>query len=194
MQTGTRAEFAAHKGVNKSTVTRWDQAGKLVFADEQKRQINFDASEALIDQSADPAKHGVTLMHARQRVVKQVDAAMNESVPPEKPGNQPEAGSKGETTYSEFNRARADKESELAKLTKMRREEQEGLLIRREDVQRDIESLAVIISKGLDSIAARVMPLINAEPDPGKREALLQMEVFKVKSEFADAALKFSES
>ncbi|MFO0325708.1 MAG: hypothetical protein ACK50D_12015, partial [Burkholderiales bacterium] len=80
----------------------------------------------------------------------------------------------GGSDYSDFNKARALKEAELAKLAKIKREEQEGLLIRRDDVRKDIETLAVIVSKGLTGIPARVMPLINGEADPGKREALLE--------------------
>lgn len=210
MQTGTRAEFAAHRKVHKSTVTRWDKAKKLVWTVD--RQIDFEKSAALIGETADPARHGVVLRHERERRDKAIESALfgsdetSEQIPlaalvnaPTDPGaaadsmRLPDAGDSADTTYKEFNRARANKEAELAKLAKMKREEQEGQLIRRDLVQRDIESLAAVVSKGLNGIPARVMPLLNAEPDPGKREHLLEREIAKVLSEFADRAIALGE-
>lgn len=198
MPCGTRAEFAAHKRVNKSTVTRWDQAGKIVWTDDG--QIDFEKSLALIEQTGDPAKLGVKLRHQRERDDKAIgaeldgDSAVTEEPAPAATRPSGAAASTGDSEprsndYSDFNRARALKEAELAKLAKIKREEQEGLLIRRDDVKRDIEALAVIVSKGLTGIPARVMPLINGEADPGKREALLEEQIRHVLNEFADAAL-----
>jgi len=201
MQTGTRAEFAAHRAVHRSTVMRWHRAGKLVYADDGA--INFDASIKMIEESADPVKQGVTLRHARERGDRVVDKELFDQVPapkntPREDGAMagasavaPPAGASGsaDSSYVEFNRARALKEAELAKLAKMKREEQEGLLIRREKVAKDIESLAAMVSKGLTSIPARIMPLINSEPDPGKREQILEAQIHEVLVEFADKAL-----
>lgn len=186
--------------MHKSTVSRWEKSGKLVWL--ENNQIDFDASDLRIEQTADPAKRGVVMRHQREREVKVIETELFKSAPIEtnSPGPlaaasgaaavpPPTAASKADATYAEFNRARADKEAELALLARLKREEQEGLVVRRDEIEKDIEQLAVIIAKGLDSIAARIMPLINAEPDPGKREALLQAEIYKVKTEFADFAL-----
>lgn len=203
MPIGTRAEFAAHRNVNKSTVTRWARAGKIVWTEDG--QIDFEASVALIATTADPAKHGVSLRHARGREDRMVSEAMQATSPtdtpqpasstPEAPASTflPAGASSGQSSdYEAFNKARAEKEAELAKLARIKREEQESALVRRADVQRDIERLAVIVSKGLTSIPARVMPLLNAEADPGKREALLEEQIRMVLNEFADAALELS--
>lgn len=188
MLTGTRAEFAAHMNRNKSTVTRWDQAGKLVFVDDGK--IDFEKSAAMISQSADPAKHGVTLRHARERGDRAIE---QELFVPVKLAQEPEAPqADGDSSYARFNESRALKEGELAALAKIKREELESLLIRRSDVKRDVESLAVIVAKGLTGIPARVMPLINGEADAGKREQVLEAEIRKVLAEFADAALNLA--
>lgn len=201
MPCGTRADLAAHCNVNKSTVTRWDQAGKLVWTDDGL--IDFEKSLELIGQSADPAKHGVRLRHQRERDTKSLESAMNDSSPAtvgprvsaeRTAGNEKApAETASSSDYNDFNKARALKEAELAKLAKIKREEQEGLLIRRDDVRKDIETLAVIVSKGLTGIPARVMPLINGEADPGKREALLEEQIRNVLAEFADAAVKLQE-
>ena len=193
MPTGTRAEFAAHRGVDKSTVTRWDQKGKLVWTED--RHIDFEASAALIEKTADPTMHGVTVHHAKQRVVKAIESALNESELPLAPSGipAPQVPGASDATYSDFNRARADKEAELALIARMNREEKAGLLIRKDDVQRDIESLATVVSKGLTGIPARVMPLLNGEPDPGRREALLEEQIRVVLNEFAAKALALTE-
>jgi hypothetical protein len=199
VQHATR-EFAAHRNVNKSTITRWDQAGKIAWTPDGL--IDFEKSAALIGEAADPARHGVTLRHAREREVKIIETELHglqsqtdtpqRSPPPD--GSPADPSGAAGTTYEAFNKARAEKEGELAKLAKIKREEQEGALVRRDDVQRDIESIATVVSKGLTGIPARVMPLLNAEPDPGKREAMLEEQIRQVLTEFADAALKFTES
>lgn len=193
MQAGTRAEFAAHMNRNKSTVTRWDQAGKLAFT--QDGLVDFEKSTALIANAADPAKHGVTLRHARERGERLIEQELFVPVKPSgtSAAADPEPTSpEGDTSYARFNESRALKEGELAKLAKIKREEQEALLIRRSDVKRDVESLAMMVSKGLTGIPARVMPLINGEADAGKREQILENEIRKVLAEFADAALSLA--
>jgi hypothetical protein len=202
MPTGTRAEFAAHRGVHKSTVSRWEKAGRMAFDADGK--VDFEKSIELIDQSADPAKQGVVIRHARERENKVIEVALfaSEKAPPPEARQTPPGGSElpggaggnADSTYAEFNRARADKESELAKLAKIKREEQESLLIRREKVKRDIESLAAVVSKGLGGISARVMPLINGEPDAAKRELILEEEVRKVLTDFANAAVTLDDA
>lgn len=204
MPTGTRAELAAYTSKNKSTITRWDQKGHVVWVTDTL--IDFDKTLELVQQSADPSKLGVRLRHQRERDAKSIESAMNDSSPNKDTtpanralgpggaaGGQLPADPTSGSDYSNFNKARALKEEELAKLARIKREEQEGLLIRRDDVQKDIESLAVIVSKGLTGIPARVMPLINGEADPGKREALLEEQIRNVLNEFADAALKLQE-
>jgi hypothetical protein len=167
-------------------------------------KVDFEKSIEMIDQSADPAKQGVVIRHARARENKVIEVALfaSEKTPPPEARQTPPGGSEppgvaggnADSTYAEFNRARADKESELAKLAKIKREEQESLLIRREKVKRDIESLAAVVSKGLGGISARVMPLINGEPDAAKRELILETEVRKVLTEFADAAVTLDDA
>lgn len=196
MQTGTRAEFAAHRNVNRSTVTRWAHAEKLVFTEDGL--VDFAASSALIDSSADPTKHGVALRHAREREAKMVEREITpgaktptgaSQLPPPPPPDGDAATGEPDSHYAAFNKARAEKEAELAKLARIKREEQEGALIRKDEIKRDVEHLAAIVSKGITGIPARIMPLINAEADPGLREQILEAELRKVLAEFADAAL-----
>lgn len=55
MKKMTRSEYAKLKGVNKSTVTRWVSAGRLVI--DADGFIDVDASEALLAQTESPYLH-----------------------------------------------------------------------------------------------------------------------------------------
>ena len=188
MATGTRSEFAAQQGVNKSTVSRWEKKGRLVFTADGL--VDFEASRQLIVSTADPAKQGVSKRHAQERAEKSLalDAGFDVGSGLPSAPKAPES-SKSTQTYDAFNQARADKEAELAKLAKIKRLEQEGHLIRRDKVKADIEALASIVSKGLSGLTARIMPQLNGEADPGKREQILESEIRRVLSEFATAAV-----
>lgn len=189
---GTRAEFAARINRNKSTITRLAQADRLVFSPDGL--IDFEASLDKIAATADPSKLGVVKRHARERGDQAIERELFAPVKPTgatpaPPPEAPAGPNDEESSYARFNEARALKEAELATLAKYKREEQEGQLIRRDVVKRDIETLAAIVSKGITSIPARIMPLINAEADAGKREQILESQLRAVLAEFADAAL-----
>jgi hypothetical protein len=188
----TQAEFAARHGWHRSRVTQLKNAKppRIVLNDDGS--VNVEESEALIAAYADSTRVGVALHHQRARVLAasrnnqlNVDSvSVAESSVAAKP--------LADDDYGSFNRARALKEEENAKLAKIKREELESLLIRRDAVQKQVEALASIVVKGLTSIPSRVMPLINAEADAGNREAILESQIRLVLSDFADQAEKLS--
>ena len=200
-----RAEYARRRGWNKSTATRYAQAGKLVLTDDGL--VDVEASDRLIESLADPAKTGVAERHARERADKVINGQLAIDVQPKKPTVTAPAGAAGAHGYAagvsgdaapassdraEFLAAQAAKERELANLARIKREELEGVLVRKDDVKRFQENIATIVSKGLTGMTPRVMPLINGEPDPAAREQILEREISAVLTEFADAALAMS--
>jgi len=180
----TRAEYARRKGWNKSTATRYAQSGKIRLVD---GLVDVEASDQLLADLADPTKQGVVERHARERGDKGIEAAVNPETNA-KHQRKVVASSGLSSDRAEFQSAQADKERELATLARLRREELEGALVRKDDVKRFIESITAIVSKGLLGMEPRIMPLINGESDAAKRSAILDREVRAVLVEFADAA------
>lgn len=65
MQTFNQSQFANHIGVHKSYVTELKQAGRLVFAENGK--VDVEASLLLMKETADPNRDDVTARHAQAR-------------------------------------------------------------------------------------------------------------------------------
>lgn len=190
MPTGTRAEFAAHRGVHKSTVSRWEKAGRMAFDADGK--VDFEKSIELIEQSADPAKQGVVIRHARERENKVVQALLLGDVDEPQKEQSLRAGadfSSGNTdeSYANFNRSRALQAEENARILKMKREELEGLIVRLDVVEKNAETAAAIVKRGFSNLPARVLPLINAEPDAGKQYLILQQQLDLLLDEMCEA-------
>lgn len=178
-----RAEYARRKGWNKSTATRYAQQGKLVI-DDDTGLVDEAASDARLAELADATKQGVVERHARERGDRAIESETDPEAPPR---HQRKATTGGlSPDRQEFQSAQADKERELATLTRLRREELEGVLVRKDDVKRFWESAAAVISKGLLGMEPRIMPLINGESDAAKRSAILEREVRATLTEFAD--------
>lgn len=67
----TKTEFAARRGWAKSYVTKLDQQGRLVLTDDGK--IDVVATEALLDESADPSKAPIAARHEAKRTERERD-------------------------------------------------------------------------------------------------------------------------
>jgi len=177
---GSRSDYARHRGVDKSTVTRWGKSDRLAFTSDGL--VDFERSDALLAATLDPMRgHGLAIAAAADDFSNARHT--NTRTDLLSPADVPEG-------FQTFVHSRALKEAELAKLAKMRREEQEGILIRRDQVKRDAEAIANIIKRGLEGIPSRVSPVLNAESDPGKRELLLEKEVNQILCEFSEAVAR----
>jgi hypothetical protein len=65
MKTLNQTQFAKHLGVDRSRVTQLKQAGRLVFA--ENGRVDVEASEIKIKETADPNRDDVVARHAQAR-------------------------------------------------------------------------------------------------------------------------------
>lgn len=150
----TQAEFARLLGMNRSSVTRLKQAGRLVLTDDGL--IDVDASRALMAETADPNRDDVAARHAATRG--------EETSPP------PTAEGEG------YQAARAKKERYLAAQAQLDYERSAGKLVERAEVEAAISDLIITFGQALDNMPQTVAPLVIAK-DLDTIRATLRTEI-----------------
>lgn len=169
----SKADFARRKGWNKSTVTRYAQAGRLVMTDDG--QVDVEASEARLASMADPLKEGVRQRHQRER-----------------DGDEPGAGvraSGNDTTYQLLTKHRAAAEHARAELLRLELQEKEGRLVDAEAVRRRALLTSRAARNAVMNLRFRIDPLLAGEADPVKRAVIWDRETRAICEELARAAV-----
>lgn len=161
-----RAEYAALKGVNRSTITRWAQADRLVLDDDGN--VLVAESEARLAATADPSKIGVTRRHAEERgaEVRDLFAAPPAAAPG--PGRQP----KGEH-YSDRIRESARHEAAKAEKAEIELARLKGELVDVIGVQQAMTGFGAQAYQERKRIDREIYLRLAAEADPDKVLALL---------------------
>ncbi len=176
--------YARLHDVNPGVMAKRKAKGQLVMVGDK---VDVIASNARWAETRDPAKDYMQDVNDAQRAAHAkppaglVREAFDHSMV--QPRETPQPGSL-------FQKAKTQSQVFDAKLSELKYQREVGKVIDREEVKRDIEQLASIIAKGLTGIPARVMPLINGEPDAGKRESMLEEQIRQVLTDFAEAAEK----
>lgn len=109
----SQSAFARHLGVERSYVTQLKKAGRLVMTDDG--QVDVEASEARIAETADPGKAGVVERHAKQRGEAPARPATDEEPEDEEVASRPD-----------YQRSRARREEANAKLAEIEVEKEAG--------------------------------------------------------------------
>ncbi|HEU0198337.1 MAG TPA: hypothetical protein VFQ88_14145, partial [Nevskiaceae bacterium] len=149
MKTLTRTQFAAELGVAGSTITRWAQAGRLVFVDTKK--IDVEASKRRLQATEDPAPHlaarRAQLAEARQ-ARKTQNAGVGDHAGAENAATASAEAANGidgleiESIGLEMKRARLKTERYKAEQAQIEVEKLRGTLVERSNVDYTVESLA----------------------------------------------------
>lgn len=124
----SKSEFAAHKGWSKPYVSKLAKQGRLIMTADGK--VDVEATEALLQRTADPSKAGVADRHQRERVERGVTAHLTPSAPPLDP-----PPSADEDEGIDFQKARARREHYLARLAENEARKSDGELVEREAVE-----------------------------------------------------------
>jgi hypothetical protein len=120
----SKAAFARRKGWNRSTATRYAEAGKIVVTTDGL--VDVEASERLLDQAKDPLKEGVRQHHQRER--RRRDGGHDHGGR----GQERESGTRvdpNDTSYQLLTKHRAAAEATRAELLRLELEEKEGRLV-----------------------------------------------------------------
>lgn len=153
-----RADFARRQGVNRSTVTRWAETGRIVLAGDG---VDVEASLRRLAETAG-ARPDVADRHAAAR------AAAAGSPPPSAPSPAPD-----DRIGNSYQAARAVKEKYAALKAKADYETQIGNLIRREDVEAAFRAVGGAVRAALDVMPDQVAPVIAPVTDLEDAHALL---------------------
>jgi hypothetical protein len=127
----SKAAFARRMTWNRSTVTRYADAGKIVVTAEGL--VNVEASQARLAALRDPLKEGVRQRHADQRKAKDRAAGRG--------GDRQDDGESlrvdpNDTSYQVLTKHRAATEFNRSELTRLELEEKQGRLVDRDEVRR----------------------------------------------------------
>lgn len=138
LQTLNQSQFADHIGVHKSYVTELKQAGRLVFAENGK--VDVEASKLLIKQTADANRDDVGARHAQNR-----GAVENK--------NPPASLAMHERVGTSLQNSRAIKENYQARTAKMEYEKAIGELISLQDAKIWAADIGEFFRSSLENLA-----------------------------------------
>lgn len=174
----SKAEYARMKGVNRSGITRWAQAGRVAV--DAEGNILVAESEALLAMTADPSKQGVVKRHEQERgqAVIALDAAEAKSVGTKK--TQHEAYGRRINESARHEAAKAERaEIELAQL--------KGEITDVDGVKKAMADFATLTRQTYERVAFDLKLRLAVEMDPDKVFVLL-------KNAIDDASRKISDT
>lgn len=168
----TQKEFAEHLGVNKSTVTRLKQAGRLVLAADGR--VDVPASLARIEATRGE-RHDVSQRWEEARRGAQAAQPAPASAPPAEP--EPDAGLDVDhigrrTRLAQMKKAEAEAEARIRQNAI-----EAGSLVAKSDVLRDMALALGEIKNALETLPDRVTPLVTGLSDDAAVRAILRDEI-----------------
>lgn len=188
-----RAKFAARLGVNRSTVTRWAEQGRLIEAD---GRVDVEASLARL-QATSGGRDDVKLRHALARAAKNGASAANGAgdgaIPHPDPaiGTQPAADAPRSESRAD---AQARKEAAQADLAEMEVKQKRGELILREDVDAALKAMGAAVRAAMDVFPDQTAPLVAPVTVLDECHLVLQEQCRNVLAGIADQLARQAES
>ena len=137
----TQAEYAAHRGVHKSTVSRWAKAGRLVL---DGGQVDLERSDELLDAT----RGGRDDVAERHRIEKELREATGDLAADLRAALR-EAALEKTRNEARIKAAQADK-------LELERDQLAGELMRVEDVRYVVTDLGALLRAHLDGRAERI--------------------------------------
>lgn len=173
----SQAELARRLGVSRQYVGRLVKQGKLELVG---RKLDAEASMAVLEGLADPARPRKTNL-AASPPAREVVAEQSE------PADDPEGAIiKGEKRAPTFAEAKTMKEVYLAKMARLKYEEEAGRFLEKSEVERRAQEVGMVVRQNLLSLPSRLMDQLAAESDPREINALLDAEVREVLTMLAE--------
>lgn len=156
MTTVSRAEFARRMNVNRSTVTRWIEAGRIRLSDDGR--LDLEDAMAMLPKTASPMPHH---MARGEQIAEQKCLGLPEPMLPASIGNGLGPTQEREETASlRLKLARVAREEAEAEIAAMKRDEQAKVLVLRADAEFVMADLARTVGALLERLADRYTPEI----------------------------------
>lgn len=166
-------DFADRLGVNRSTVTRWRAAGRLVLSDDGR--VDVEASQRRLEATRGGRFDVSARWDAHRGAPIQTGTAAPELAPepeptPDDPLDLDEVGRRTRV-------AQMRKEEAIARQKEREDQELAGMLVRKAEVKRDLTDAATIILGVWESLPDRLAPILTGIEDPARVRAILRDEV-----------------
>lgn len=129
----SKSAFAARIGRAPSYITWLKNSNRLVLSPDGKL-VDVQASEALIRDTADPSKAAVADRHQQERIQRDVYSQLSTSVEPTSTAAPPQVIT-GDGKLPDFQKARALREHNMAKLAEIELGKAQGSLVSKEAVE-----------------------------------------------------------
>jgi hypothetical protein len=172
----SKSAYARAKATNRSTITRWAQAGRIVL--DGNGDVLVAESEAMLAATADPGKAGVVKHHEIERGQAVIDLTV--PVAPNVKAEKPEG-------YGKRIHESARREAANADLAEMERDRQLGKLTDVEGVKKAMIDFATLTRQTYERIAFDLKLRLAVETDPDRVFDLLKHAI-------DDAARKIGET
>lgn len=183
------AEFARLRGVNKSTVTRWIQAGRIALNAQGK--LDVQAATVALEATASPLPHHMA--RAEQIAAQKAGEGV---APPAAAGNGPATPTEWcESLGQRLKAARVKREEAEAESKAIALDREAKLLLPRADVEFFIDDFGRTLGNLLDRVADRCAPDVLARNgDANGIHAVLTEAMRDVRTEFAHYLRRKSET
>lgn len=177
---GTRADFAKHLGVNRSTVTRAVDAGRIHL--EADGTIDFEKATAAWHASAG-GRADVAARHAAQRGSAIPDSQPGQKNAPAARFDEPGIDGLDSDGLADGQRAHAKAllmrfENEIIKIEMALRR---GLRFERAAVRREAASLGATLRAGLERVIDQCAPRLAASQDATERRRVIEKETRRLR-------------
>ncbi|QZA80194.1 hypothetical protein [Deefgea piscis] len=174
----SKSDYAKLRGWSRQYVGKLGKENRLVMSG---GKVDVDATDALLDKTADPSKQGVKDRWAEQRGDDySPPAATHQSchsiVPPEI------------TLEYDFQVARAKRETHMAKIAEMDEQQRMGNLVDVNMVRQAMTDNGAAMRAALERMPDRIAPVLAAETDPTVVYQLLDEEIGRILDELVRTA------
>jgi hypothetical protein len=167
----SKSAFAAHIGRSPSYITWLKENGRLVLSPNGK-QVDVLATEALIRETADPSKAGVSARHQHELLQREVYSHVTSKSELTNTAAPPPGDSAHEQTL-DFQKARAHREHYLARMAEIEFRKAQGELVEISFVQKAAYETARLLNQSLMSMSPQLAPQLAALSDPWEVERQL---------------------
>lgn len=163
----SKTEFAARRGWAKSYVSKLANQNRLVLTKDGK--IELEATEALLDQTADPSKAAVADRHHQDRLQRDVYSQLSSHVEPTSMAAPPPSITPA-VAFPDFQKARALREHNLAQLAEIELHKAKGSLVSVIAVQTGAYNAGRMLRDQLLGMPPQLAPELASMTDPWEIE------------------------
>jgi hypothetical protein len=163
----SKTEFAARRGWAKSYVSKLANQNRLVLTTDGK--IELEATEALLDQTADPSKAAVAERHHQDRLQRDVYSQLSSHVEPASMAAPPPSITPA-VALPDFQKARALREHNLAQLAEIELHKAKGSLVSVIAVQTGAYNAGRMLRDQLLGMPPQLAPELASMTDPWEIE------------------------